>query len=88
LKSSGVTRIPRGPAPATRINPGGLTERQVEVVRLLAEGLTNAEIANHLVLSVRAVDSHIAAALEKLGTRTRRDAATRAAELGLLDRRR
>jgi len=88
LKSSGVTRIPRGPAPATRINPGGLTERQVEVVRLLAEGLTNAEIANHLVLSVRTVDSHVAAALEKLGTRTRRDAATRAAELGLLDRRR
>jgi DNA-binding NarL/FixJ family response regulator len=39
------------------------------------------------VLSVRTVDSHVAAALEKLGTRTRRDAANRAAELGLLDRR-
>jgi DNA-binding CsgD family transcriptional regulator len=85
LKRLGVVRVPRGPAPATRVNPAGLTERQVEVVRLLAAGLTNAEIADRLVLSVRTVDSHVAAALAKLGTRTRKDAVARAADLGILD---
>jgi DNA-binding CsgD family transcriptional regulator/tetratricopeptide (TPR) repeat protein len=85
LKSLGVTRIPRGPAAATRINPAGLTERQVEVVQLLAQGMTNAEIAGRLVLSVRTVDSHVAAALEKLGAHTRKEAVARAADLGILD---
>ncbi|GAA3588755.1 AAA family ATPase [Nonomuraea rosea] len=85
LKSLGVARIPRGPAPATRISPAGLTERQGEVVQLLAQGMTNAEIAGHLVLSVRTVDSHVAAALEKLGARTRKEAVARARDLGILD---
>jgi DNA-binding NarL/FixJ family response regulator len=47
-------------------------------------GHTNAEIARKLVLSVRTVDSHVAAVLAKLGARDRRDAAARAAELGVL----
>ena len=64
-------------------SPAGLTERQLDVVRLLAEGLTNAEIAAALVLSVRTVDSHVAAAFDKLGARTRREAAQRARELGV-----
>ncbi|MFI7706038.1 ATP-binding protein [Nonomuraea sp. NPDC049480] len=88
LRSLGVARIPRGPAPATRVNPAGLTERQSEVVQLLALGMTNAEIAGQLVLSVRTVDSHVAAALDKLGVRTRREAVTRARDLGILDLRR
>ncbi|MEV0386740.1 hypothetical protein [Nonomuraea sp. NPDC050643] len=41
----------RGPAPAIRVDPAGLTERQSEVVRLLALGMTNAGIAGQLVLS-------------------------------------
>ena len=85
LRKLGVARIPRGPTPATRVNPAGLTERQVEVVQLLAQGMTNAEIAGHLVVSVRTVDSHVAAALEKLGARTRKEAAARAAGLGILN---
>ncbi|MGH3931802.1 MAG: LuxR C-terminal-related transcriptional regulator [Pseudonocardiaceae bacterium] len=45
---------------------------------LLAEGLTNAEIADRLVVSVRTVDSHVAAVLGKLEVRTRREAAVMA----------
>jgi len=84
LRELGVSRIPRGRVRSTRDNPAGLTERQTDVVRLLAEGLTNAEIAARLVLSVRTVDTHVAAILDKLDAKTRRDAATRAKALGLL----
>jgi DNA-binding NarL/FixJ family response regulator len=55
------------------------------VVRLLVEGLTNAEIAARLVLSIRTVDTHVAAVLGKLGANTRREAASRARTLGILD---
>jgi DNA-binding NarL/FixJ family response regulator len=44
--------VPRGPAD-TRANPPGLTARQLEVLALLREGLSDAEIAKRLVLSVR-----------------------------------
>jgi DNA-binding CsgD family transcriptional regulator len=84
LRELGVTRVPRGPLEETRGNPAGLTARQVDVLRLLGQGYTNAQIADRLVLSVRTVDSHVAAVLDKLGVRDRRDAAARAAELGVL----
>jgi DNA-binding CsgD family transcriptional regulator len=85
LRTLGVSRIPRGRVQATRDNPAGLTERQTDVIRLLSEGLTNAEIAARLVLSVRTVDTHVGAILTKLDAKTRRDAAVRARALGLLD---
>ena len=70
LRDRGVRSIPRGPSSPTRRNPEGLTDRQVGVLELLAEGLTNAEIADRLVVSVRTVDSHVAAVLTKLGVQT------------------
>jgi DNA-binding CsgD family transcriptional regulator len=79
----GVSAVPRGPQPATRANPGGLTDRQTEILRLLARGLTNAEIAARLVVSVRTVDHHVSAVLQKLGVSRRRDAVVAAARLGL-----
>jgi DNA-binding CsgD family transcriptional regulator/tetratricopeptide (TPR) repeat protein len=85
LRAVGVTRIPRGPVGETRANPAGLTARQVDVLRLLGRGYTNAQIARQLVVSVRTVDSHVAAVLDKLGARDRRHAAEQAAELGVLD---
>ena len=85
LRALGTPRIPRGPRGETRVNPAGLTARQVEVLRLLGLGYTNAQIASQLVVSVRTVDSHVAAVLAKLGAASRREAAASAAELGVLD---
>jgi DNA-binding NarL/FixJ family response regulator len=73
-------RVPQGPRRTTRANPAGLTRRQLDVLTLLGEGLTNAEIAQRLVVSTRTVEHHVAAVLMKLGARTRREAARRAAE--------
>lgn len=84
LRGLGVRHVPRGPLAATRENPAGLTDRQLQVIRLLAEGLTNAEIAARLVVSVRTIDNHVRAVLDKLDAPGRRQAAVRAAELGLL----
>ncbi len=84
LRELGVHRIPRGPAPSTRENAAGLTGRQAEVLRLLAAGLSNPEIAARLVLSTRTVDAHVSAILTKLTARSRRDAVSRARSLGLL----
>ena len=76
-------RVPKGPRRATRANPAGLTARQLEVLVLVAEGLTNAEIAERLVVSHRTAEHHVAAVLMKLGAADRREAARRASELGL-----
>jgi ATP/maltotriose-dependent transcriptional regulator MalT len=83
LRARGVTSVPRGPTRGTRGNPGGLTNRQVDVLVLLSEGLTNAEIADRLVLSVRTVDHHVSAILDKLDVRSRQEAAALAPELGV-----
>ena len=63
-----------GGAPTTRQNPAGLTAREVEVLRLVASGLQNHEIAAELVVSTRTVDPHVSAELRKLGVDSRRAA--------------
>jgi DNA-binding CsgD family transcriptional regulator/tetratricopeptide (TPR) repeat protein len=73
-------RVPHGPRKTTRANPAGLTARQLEVLALIADGLTNAEIAERLVVSQRTAEHHVAAVLTKLDATTRREAAQRAAE--------
>jgi DNA-binding NarL/FixJ family response regulator len=83
LRDLGLS-VPRGPRESSRANPAGLTARQLEVLSLLADGLTNAEIADRLVVSPRTAEHHVAAVLTKLGASTRRDAARHAAELGLV----
>jgi len=63
-------------APAARV--GGLSAREAEVLRLVAHGLSNAEIARELVLSVRTVERHVANVYLKIGAsgRTARAIAT------------
>lgn len=62
----------------------GLSRRELQVMRLVAAGRTNREIAGELVLSTRTIDMHVRNILAKLGCRSRTEATTRAAELGLL----
>jgi DNA-binding CsgD family transcriptional regulator len=84
LKTLGVA-APRGPRPATRANPHGLTPRELEVLHELADGRRNTEIAAELVLSRRTVDHHVSAILRKLGVDSRGAAVRAARESGLLD---
>ncbi len=62
-----------------------LTEREEEVLRLLAQGLTNREIAFQAHLAEGTVKNYVSAILNKIGVRDRTQAALRAKELGLLD---
>lgn len=83
LRQLGVRRIARGVRPSTRANAAGLTTREVEVLGLIAGGLTNDQIAARLFLSPRTVHHHVAAVLGKLGVNRRRAAAEAAIKLGL-----
>jgi DNA-binding CsgD family transcriptional regulator len=75
MRAAGLQSIPRGPRPTTRDNPFGLTSRQMDILALLAEGLTNAKIAARLYLSPKTVDHHTSAVLAKLGVHSREAAA-------------
>jgi DNA-binding CsgD family transcriptional regulator/tetratricopeptide (TPR) repeat protein len=83
LREAGVSSVPRGQSPATRANPAGLTARQLDVLALLADGLSNAEIAARLVISPKTADHHVSAVLAKLDVRSRGEAATVARRLGV-----
>jgi DNA-binding NarL/FixJ family response regulator len=56
------------------------------VVELLAEGMSNAQIAEHLVVARKTVDHHVSAILRKLSVRSRGDATAEAARMGLITR--
>jgi DNA-binding NarL/FixJ family response regulator len=80
----------QGGAPSPRANkrqdpvPGGITLREVEVLRLLAQGRTNPEIAKEFEISRGTVKIHVQHIIAKLGVSDRTQAAVRAIELGLL----
>jgi HD-GYP domain-containing protein (c-di-GMP phosphodiesterase class II) len=78
IEAAGLRRASR------RSRPADLTERQVEVLRLVSRGLSNAEIAEQLVLSRRTVEHHVQDIYLKIGASTRAGAAMFAMQHGLL----
>ena len=84
LRRLGATSIPTGSRAATLANPAGLTQREQEVLALVAGSLTDEQIAARLVISVRTVNHHVSAILTKLGVTSREAAATEARSRGLV----
>jgi len=66
LRSLGVRRIPRGRRASTVANAAGLTNRELDVLALVAEGLTNVEIGKRLFVSPKTVNHHVSAILRKV----------------------
>lgn len=84
LRRDGIDAVPQRPRESTRANPGQLTNRQLEVARLVAHGMSNNEIAVRLFISPKTADHHVSAVLAKLGLSNRRAVMAQATELGLV----
>ena len=84
MRAAGIKGVPRGARETTRSNAAQLTQREIDVLRLLKEGLQNKEIAARLFISAKTVDHHISAVLFKLDVSTRVKAVNEAVRLGVL----
>ena len=84
LRELGIRGVPRGPNEATRANPSGLTSRELQVLHLLTQGCTNAQLARRLHRSPKTIDHHVSALLEKLGVHSRAEAVATAFALGIV----
>jgi DNA-binding CsgD family transcriptional regulator len=84
MRAAGVRGVPSGPRSARRNNPAGLTPRQNEVLGLLAEGLSNDDIAGRLGASPKTVEHHVGAILVALEASSRLSAVQIARARGLL----
>ncbi len=84
MRASGVRAVPRGPIGVTRANSAGLTRRQVQVLGLVDEGLSNTEIASRLCISTKTAEHHVSAIMARLDAPTRQEAAAAARNRGLL----
>ena len=78
-----VLGAPATAAASAADQPDGLTAREVEVLRLVAEGLTDAQVAERLVVSLRTVHAHLRSIYRKLDVRSRSAATRYAVEHGL-----
>jgi DNA-binding CsgD family transcriptional regulator len=85
MREGGLRGVPSGPRTARRNNPAGLTPRQSQVLALLAEGLSNAEIAERLGTSAKTVEHHVGAVLAALDAPSRLRAVQIARELRIVE---
>ena len=76
--------VPQSPGLAPQDHPHNLTPREIEVLQLIAEGLTDAQVATRLVLSTRTVQAHLRSIYSKLDITTRSAATRYALEHGLV----
>jgi DNA-binding CsgD family transcriptional regulator/tetratricopeptide (TPR) repeat protein len=83
MRRAGVRRVPARPRASTRSAPAQLTRRQLEVLALLEDGLSNAEIARRLFISEKTAGHHVSAILRKLGAGSRGEAAAAARKMGI-----
>ena len=84
MRGSGIKSIPRGIRKTTQSNPALLTDRELDVLHLLNEGMQNKEIAAKLFISAKTVDHHISAILYKLEVKSRTKAVQEAIRLEII----
>lgn len=92
LKAAAAGQVQLSPQATARLlreiaaphQPQPLTDREIEVLRLVGQGLSNREIAGHLSISEQTVKTHVTRVLTKLGVSSRTQAALYAARVGLL----
>jgi predicted ATPase/DNA-binding CsgD family transcriptional regulator len=84
MRTSGIKNIPRGIRKSTKSNPANLTERELDVLQFLKEGLQNKEIAGRLFISPKTVDHHISSIFFKLDVKSRAKAVQEAIHLDII----
>lgn len=92
IKSAAAGQVQLSPKAAARLmrevrapeSPEALTQREIEVLRLLAQGLSNKEIARELGIGEKTVKTHVSSILNKLGLLSRTQAALHAIQIGLV----
>jgi NarL family two-component system response regulator LiaR len=93
IKAASAGQVQLSPKAAARLmreirapeSPEKLTERETDVLRLLAQGMANKEIAQQLVIGEKTVKTHVSNILSKLGVASRTQAALYAANIGLVE---
>jgi DNA-binding CsgD family transcriptional regulator len=84
MRNEGITNIPRGIRKNTRSNPAHLTERELDILHLMKEGMQNKEIGNKLFIASKTVDNHITSIFYKLNVHSRTRAVEQAIQMQIL----
>jgi DNA-binding NarL/FixJ family response regulator len=84
LFPAAIRRLAARQPPRAALGDAGLTRRELEVLRLMSRGLSNAELAEHFVVSLETVKTHVSSVLNKLGARDRTQAVIRAYDSGFV----